>query len=459
MSQYDVLIRGGTVVTPSGTSEADIAVSDGVIAAVEPDLEGSARTEVDASGLHVFPGAIDAHAHLCEPGRTHWEGFETGSWGFAAGGITAIFDMPLNAYPPTTDGPSFDLKLEAAEKSSVVDFALWGAIQPNNLDRLEEQAERGVVGFKAFMTPATEDFKNVDDLTLYEGMKIAARLGLPVAIHSESNPIVGELTRRALAEVRISARDYSDSRPVIAEVEAINRAMLFAEETGCKVHIVHVSTGRGVDLVTAARERGADVSCETCAHYLMLTEDDLEKIGPVAKCAPPLRTRQEQDALWDRIREGTLRMVTSDHSPCPPDMKAGNDFHRVWGGISGGQFTLQVLLTEAEKRDVDLPSLALITSEAVAQRFNLPDKGRIESGFDADLTLVDATRTKALEAEDILYRHKHSPYVGKELKGRIVRTLVRGTPVFSEGKIVSGPVGRLLKPERTPTSALSAGSQ
>jgi len=457
MSRYDVLIRGGAVVTASGIIESDIAISDEVVAVLEPDIKGLARTEIDASHLHIFPGLVDAHVHLCEPGRTHWEGFASGSRAFAAGGVTTIFDMPLNAYPPTNDKASFDLKLAAAKESSSIDFALWGGLVPGNVDRLEELAECGVVGFKAFMASSIEDFQDVDDLTLYEGMTEAARLGLPVAVHAESNPIVGRLTQRALARVRVSARDYSDFRPVIAELEAISRALLFAEETGCTLHIVHVSTGRGVELVAAARARGVDASCETCAHYLALTEEDLVMLGPIAKCAPPLRTQEEQDALWDHILEGRLPMVTSDHSPCPPDMKAGDDYFRAWGGISGGQSTMQVLLTAGTERGVSLPSVASLTSQAAAWCFGLSRKGRIEVGSDADLMLVDITQSEVLEAEDLFYRHKHSPYVGKELKGCVVHTLLRGTPVFSEGKIVSGPRGQLIKPNKPPSRSRGSG--
>lgn len=448
MGRYDGVVRGGVVVTASGVSESDVGISDGMVAAVEPELGGSAGWEIDASGLHVLPGLIDAHVHFNEPGRTHWEGFETGTRAFAAGGSTTVFDMPLNSYPPTVDGESFDLKLKAARQSAFVDFALWGAIQPDNRDRMAELAERGVVGFKAFMSASgTEDFKNVDDLALYEGMVEAARLGLPVGVHAESQPITSRLTQRALAEVRVSARDYLASRPVIAELEAISRAILFAEDTGCKLHIVHVSTGRGVDLVNTASERGVDVTCETCAHYLMLTEDDLEELGAIAKCAPPLRPSEEREALWERILDGRIPMVTSDHSPCPPEMKAGNDMFRAWGGISGGQSTLPVLLTEGEDRGLQLPMLASITSEAVARRFGVPKKGRIEVGYDADLTLIDLEYSGTLKAEDLLYRHKHSPYVGRELKGRVAHTLLRGAPVFSEGRIVSEPLGRLVRPD------------
>lgn len=448
MSDYDALIRRGSVVTSSGVAEQDVGISGGVVAGIEPEMEGSAAVEIDASGLHVLPGLIDAHVHFNEPGRTHWEGFASGTRALAAGGATTVFDMPLNAFPPTVDGEGFDLKLTAARQSALVDFALWGGIQPDNRERMEELAGRGVVGFKAFMSASgTEDFKNVDDLELYEAMVEAARLGLPVAVHAESNPFTNRLTRRALAGVRLSARDYSESRPVIVELEAISRAILFAEDTGCTLHIVHVSTGRGVDLVNAARERGVDVSCESCAHYLMLTEDDLEELGAVAKCAPPLRPADEREALWERILDERLPMVTSDHSPCPPDMKAGSDLFRAWGGISGGQSTLPVLLTEGGNRGLRLPVLASISAAAVAERFGLSKKGRIEVGCDADLALVDLDYSAVLQSEDLLYRHKHSPYVGRELRGRVVHTLLRGTPVISEARVVSEPTGRLVRPD------------
>jgi allantoinase len=458
MSAYDLIVRGGTLVTAEGPEEADLAVEDGRIAAISSDLEGPAREEVDARRLHLFPGAIDAHAHFSEPGRTHWEGFETGSRALAAGGMTAFVEMPLNAYPPTCDGESFDLKLAAAKASSLVDFALWGGIQPGNFDQLEVLAERGVAGFKAFMTPATEDFRNVDDVTLYEAMAEAARLGLPVLVHAESPQITGRLTQRALAQVRTSARDYSESRPIIAELEAISRALLFAEETGCTLHIVHVSFGRGVDLVNAARDRGVDVTCETCAHYLVLTEDDLETMGAVAKCAPPLRSRDEQEALWERILDDKLPMVTSDHSPCPPEMKAGSDFHRAWGGISGCQSLLNVMLDEGHhERGLPLEQVAAHLSRNVAERFGFPEKGRIKVGADADLALVDLDSSFALRAEDLFYRHKISPYVDRTFCGSIVRTVVRGTTVFLDGRIVSEPVGRFIKPSRRISATLGAG--
>ena len=452
MSTYDLIVRGGTIVGPSGPVEADLAVEDGRIAEIAPNREGTAQEEIDARGLHILPGAIDAHAHFNEPGRTHWEGFVTGSQSLAAGGITAYIEMPLNAYPPTCDAESFDLKLKAAKECSLVDFAFYGGIVPGNVDRLEELADRGVAGLKAFMsTSGTLDFQPADDLTLYEGMAKAAELGLPVLVHAENKAITDALAERAVRTLRTTMRDYLDSRPGVAELEAINRAILFAEETGCSLHIVHVSTGRGVALVAAARERGVDVTCETCAHYLVLTDEDAETLGAVAKCAPPLRPQKDLEELWEQLREGNVKFVTSDHSPCPPEMKTGDDYFRAWGGIAGCQSLLNVMLDEGyHGRGLPLEEVAMLLSGKVANRFGLSGKGRLEVGADADLALIDLNAISNLQRDDLLYRHKISPYVGCAFHGKVVRTIVRGTTVFRDGKIISEPIGKFIKPGRQP---------
>ena len=227
---------------------------DGVIAAVGPELEGGGREEIDARGLELLPGVVDAHVHLNEPGRADWEGFATGTAALAAGGATTAVDMPLNAHPPTLDGAAFDRKRACGERDARVDFALWGGLVPGNLEAMDELAERGVVGYKAFMADSgIDDFAAADDLTLYEGMRRAAALGLPVAVHAESREITSGLLARAAAEGRTAMRDWLDSRPAVAETEAIARAIHLAEAAGCALHVVHVSTGRGV----ALRGRGA----------------------------------------------------------------------------------------------------------------------------------------------------------------------------------------------------------
>ena len=284
--------------------------------------------------------------HLNEPGRADWEGFATGTAALAAGGATTAVDMPLNAHPPTIDGAAFDRKRACGERDARVDFALWGGLVPGNLEAMDELAERGVVGYKAFMADSgIDDFAAADDLTLYEGMRRAAALGLPVAVHAESREITSGLLARAAAEGRTAMRDWLDSRPAVAETEAIARAIHLAEAAGCALHVVHVSTGRGVALVAEARARGADVSCETCPHYLLLTEADAERLGAVAKCAPPLRPAAELEALWGALADGSLPMVASDHSPSPPHMKEGDVLH-AWGGIAGAQTTLPLVLGE-----------------------------------------------------------------------------------------------------------------
>lgn len=448
MNLYDLIIRNGTLVAATGLSQTDLAIVDGHIVASAPELPGSSTTVIDATGLHLFPGAIDAHVHCNEPGRTAWEGFATATRALAAGGATTFFDMPLNTHPPTLDAASFDQKLACAQASSLIDFALWGGLTPQNLDQLDELAARGVIGFKAFMSNSgIDDFDAVDDLTLYEGMARAAQLKRIVAVHAESDQLTGRLAQRAIAEGRTGIRDYLRSRPVIAELEAISRAILLAEETQCALHVVHVSSGRGLALIAAAQQRGVDVTCETCPHYLVLTEEDVETIGALAKCAPPLRDAATQANLWQRLGDVKLPMVVSDHSPAPAEMKGDANFFKVWGGISGCQSTLALLLTEGyAQRELALSTIAALTATNIARRFQLsPSKGELTVGSDADVALVDLNQTYTLQNQDLFYRHAQSPYVGRTFRGAVVRTLVRGQTVFLDGKIVAQPLGRLLK--------------
>jgi allantoinase len=448
VTRLDLLVRGGVVVTPSDISIADIAISHGQIVEVSPEIAGTAREEIDARGLHVLPGAVDVHVHFNEPGRTDWEGWATGSAACAVGGTTTVAEMPLNAHPPTLDGPSFDAKRKAAEASSRVDFALWGGLTPVNLERMEELARRGVVGFKAFMASSgIDDFPPADDATLFTGMRRAAALGLPVAVHAENDAITKALAAASVAAGQIIARDYLASRPAITEIEAISRAILLAEETGCALHVVHVSTGRGVAQIAAARARGVDVTAETCPHYLLFDEDDLQRLGAIAKCAPPLRPRCEVDQLWQALIQGDIQIIASDHSPAPADMKSGDDFFRIWGGISGCQSLLASLLSAGHiEREIPLPSLASLVADGPASRFRMATKGRIAPGYDADLVLVDLGETFALRDHDLQYRHKHSPFAGMTFTSRPRRTILRGQTVAIDGTVVDMPCGHLLTP-------------
>jgi allantoinase len=432
MSDFDLLVRG----------EQDIGVSEGKIVALAGNLSGSAKLEINAHDLAIFPGVIDAHVHFNEPGRTDWEGFATGSRAAAAGGTTTVFDMPLNAHPPTTNRESFELKRAAAEASSLVDFGLWGGLVPGNLSDLEALRDCGVVGLKAFMcNSGIGDFDSVDEKTLRAGMKRAAALALLVAVHAESEEMTSTLTGAARAAGKKGVRDYLESRPVAAELEAIRAAIDLAAETGCRLHIVHVSCGSGVTLVADARARGIDVTCETCPHYLLLTERDMEQLGAVAKCAPPLRSSDDQRQLRDRLRDITT--IGSDHSPSRPAMKRSDNFFDVWGGISGCQHLLALLL------DADVPrdEIARLTSGDVASRFRMPAKGAIAVGKDADFTLVDLKAQEVVAAESLHYRHQQSPYVGRRLQSRVRRTFLHGQMIFENGKFATPPMGRFVRPD------------
>jgi allantoinase len=424
-----MLIRGGTVVTPAGEVRADLLVEDGRIAEIAPGLP-EAPDELDATGLHVFPGVVDAHVHFNDPGRADWEGAETGSRALAAGGGTCFVDMPLNAHPPTVDAAAFDAKAAALAAGSCTDFALWGGIVPGNAGELAALAGRGVVGFKAFMSPSgIDDFERADPATLREGMARAAELGLPVAVHAEDPDSL-------LPPAGTGWLDWARSRPVEAELAAIAQALELAAQTGCALHVVHVSAARGVRLVEEARRRGVDATCETCPHYLLLDEDDLEPLGALAKCAPPIRPAAERAALWDELRGGAIDLVASDHSPAPPAMKAGGDALAVWGGISGCQTLLASLLGELPPADV-----ARLTAAAPAARLRLPGKGRLEPGADADLALVRLGEEWTLERDELADRHRHNPFAGRRFRGRVAATLVRGEPPATGN-------GRLVRPTR-----------
>ncbi len=455
MPEYDLLVQGGEVVTGAGVHTADIAIDDGVIVAIGSDVNASAVRTIDASGIFVLPGGIDPHVHFNEPGRADWEGWDTGSRSLAGGGITTCIEMPLNAHPPTLDRAAFEAKVAAASGTSVVDFALWGGLTPANLDRLPELAEAGVVGYKAFMSRSgTDDFRHAGDDTLYHGMGYAASVGLPVAVHAENDAITADLAARARAAGRTGMRDYLESRPVVAEIEAIGRAIALAEATACSLHVVHVSTGRGVALVAEARARGVDVTCETCPHYLVFTADDAERLGALAKCAPPLRDAETRDALWDTLLAGDIDVIASDHSPAPPSMKQGDDMFAVWGGISGCQHLLPVLLGEGQARGLGLMEIARLTSGNAAQRFQFPGKGEIAVGYDADLALFAEQEPAPLEGKAISYRHPKTAWDTFPLSWRVRASLLRGQIVFGDGAIEGRPPdGRLLRPASSASAA------
>jgi allantoinase len=465
MMRYDLIVTGGDVVLPEGVRRLDLGIRGGKIAAIADRLTPEESAAVlDAGSRTVLPGMIDVHVHFNEPNFGHWEGFETGSAALAAGGCTAYLDMPLNGNPPTVNTEALRLKAALAEGRSAVDFGFWGGLVPGSLDQLEPLAKAGVSAFKAFLSdPGGEGegrFRQVDDWTLYEGMKRIASFGGLLALHAESDALTGGLAAQARLAGRTDARGFAASRPVVVETEAVARALLFAKDTGCRLHFVHISSADAVEMVAEAKLKGVDVTLETCPHYLILTEDDMERIGPAAKCAPPLRSRDQRERLWQLLAEGCIDMVASDHSPSPPELKRigpKKTFFDAWGGISGAQSSLELLLHEgALARKLPLPRIADLVAGAPARRFGYQDrKGAIAVGLDADFAVVDLNSAYVLEREHLLHRHKISPYVGMTLNARVAATVSRGRIVYrADGGIVN-PGGGVLIMEAA--GSLSAG--
>jgi allantoinase len=448
---FDLLVRGATVVTPAGLIVTDIAVSEGKIARIGPGIDAAAAEIVDAQGLHVIAGIIDSHVHFNEPGRTEWEGVETGSNSLAAGGGTAFFDMPLNSLPPVTDAANLAKKLEAASKVARTDFAIWGGLVPGNADQLEGMRDAGAIGFKAFMcNSGVDEFPAADAATLRVGMKRAAALDMMVAVHAEDETLARMRTAQMHA-LGTDVRSFLKSRPVELELAAIRTAVDIAGETGCALHIVHVSSPDGVALASEAKTQGVNVSIETCPHYLLLTEEDVVRLGAPAKCFPPLRPEALRAGLWREVESGSIDTIGSDHSPAPPSMKRSSDFFAIWGGISGCQHGFELLITEALARrpvEVVLPQLSALLSANVAKRFGIDHlKGRVAVGLDADLTLLDLKGERKLSNADLLYRHRQGPYDGRISRARVDRTIVRGRTVYAKGRIAPGaPTGHFIRP-------------
>lgn len=406
-----MILKGGQVVFEHEVKTCDIRIEHGRIVEIG---QLDAKEVLDVSDCVILPGAIDPHVHFNEPSHEDWEGFVSGSNMLLKGGVTHYFDMPLNGVPPTTTAQLFKEKLEIAKQKSVVDVSLWGGLVPGNLKELRPMHELGAIGFKAFMSPSGLDgFDHVDDETLFLGMQEIASFGGIVALHAENATITTILAEQAKQKGQVDAKAYHASRPVIAEVEAVTRALYFAQQTGCKLHFVHISTREAVDMIERAKRAGIDVTLETCPHYLLFNDHAYERAGVYAKCAPPLRSETMRQQLVRDIVDERIDFLASDHSPCPPAMKTmGNGgYFDAWGGINGGQFTLLSALSLVDDGFLTLPQVAALTSTNVATRFNLNHKGCIAIGYDASLSIVKRGHWTVTK-EAIAAKHKGSLYEG-----------------------------------------------
>ena len=442
----DLLVRGERVVLPGGTQSAAISIADGRVLEILPyGYAGPAVKTVDAGGLVVMPGIVDTHVHINEPGRTDWEGFETGTRSAAAGGVTTLVDMPLNSVPATTTEGALELKRRAAEGRCHVDVGFWGGVVPGNAPELEGLARAGVLGFKCFLSPSgVDEFDHVSEADLRQAMPVLARTGLPLLVHAE---LPDRLRPVATTADRARHDTWMATRPPRAEEGAVSLMIALASEFSVRVHIVHVAAAGVIPLLASARAAGVAITAETCPHYLTFAAADIPDRRVDFKCAPPIRDRHHREALWRGLRDGILGLIATDHSPAPPEVKAiaGGDFVAAWGGIASLQLALPAVWTEARARGFTFDALSRWMSAAPARLAGLDAcKGRIAPGLDADLVLWDPEAELVVRAETLLHRHKITPYDGRPLAGRIHRTILRGATVFSDGQLRGPASGRLL---------------
>jgi allantoinase len=440
------------VVTPQGIQPAAILVEGGTIREVMSSEQF--RRETRAHGLEthdfgdtpILPGLVDSHVHINEPGRTEWDGFSTATRAAAAGGYTFLVDMPLNCLPATTTVAALEAKREAARGKCRVDWAAWGGVVKGNHNDIESLAAAGVPGFKCFLIdPGIDGFTMVDEEDLRLALPHLAKTGLPVLVHAElAGPVNAATERLADADWRHYGT-YLQSRPDEAELLAIQLMTGLCRQYRFRLHIVHLATMQAFPELRAARAEGLPVSVETCPHYLHLAAEDIADGATWSKCAPPVRSRENCENLWQGLREGLIDLVATDHSPCPPDMKRMNEgsFRKAWGGISSLSVALSVMWTEASRRGFTLMDIARWMAEGPARLAGCAErKGRIAPGCDADFVVFDSDTEFTLTKERLHYRYPLSPYVGETLHGVVRATYLRGCAVFDEGKFPGEAGGR-----------------
>lgn len=445
MAVRGTLLRSATIVAEDGVVEADIRVAGGVIVAVGPALAAHAGDEViDVQGHTILPGAVDLHVHFEEPGNEQREDFGTGTAAAAAGGITFVVEHPLSE-PPTTTAERYRSKVQLVGRHAWVDFSLWGGAIPGNVGELSGMAALGAPGFKAFMVGSEPEYPRLEGESLRAAMAAVAQLDAILVVHAEDEGTINAATNALIAAGRKDPLAWAESRPPESEVKAVREAVALARETGCRTHLAHLSTPGSVDAVNDAKSAGADVRAETCPHYLLLDTSYLERLGPWAKCAPPLRSRAESETLLARAVAGEIDVIASDHAPWEPAEKTmGLD--DIWEARNGFQ-SLQLMnvlgIPAWLRAGGTLESWANRTSTAPARWIGLyPRKGVIAEGADADLAIYRQTEPRGVTAAELWNKHKWTPFEGMETTWEVAGTMVRGQWAFHDGRLADLPFGR-----------------
>jgi allantoinase len=446
-----LVVRGSRVITPEGERRASIHIRQGLITNISAfdDIPGG-WSVYEAGESVVMPGLVDTHVHINEPGRTEWEGFSSATKAAAAGGVTTLIEMPLNSIPATTTAIAYRQKVDAATDKLRVDVGFWGGVVPGNATELRSLWDAGVFGFKCFLVPTgVPEFAHVTEPDLRAALPELAALGAPLLAHAElPGPIDAAMQNAVAGSAPRKYATWLASRPRESEDQAIALLLRLSREFNARIHIVHLASSDAIPQLQSAKSGSPLVSVETCPHYLTFAAEEIADGATEFKCAPPIRERENRERLWASLGAGTIDLIASDHSPCPPEMKLleKGDFLRAWGGIASLQVGLPVVWTEARARGYALTHVVQWMCEGPARLAGLQKKkGAIVVGYDADLVIFNPDTTFRVDPERLYHWHKLTPYAGRELAGVVEATFVRGQKVFERGNFAAAPAGQVLR--------------
>ncbi len=451
--KYDVIVKNARIPQGNNTMLTNILVKDEKISGFLSNLEGiECDKTIDAEGNLTIPGCFDSHTHFMDPGFTHRENFLTGTSAAAAGGITTIMDMPCCSKPSVRSVPELESKLNAIKDKAIVDFAFWGGvtgedIRNEDLEHVQAQADYGVCGFKVYMTPSVPTYEKVTDPEMLEAFRVVAKTGLPVGIHAENFAMCDYYVKKFQRDGRMDGPAWAEARLALAEKVAIQLGISFAEETGARLHIVHMSTGIGAKLIGDAKKKGLSVTSETCPHYLTLNyQDAMSQRKQYAKIAPPLRTKKDNEELWEGLQNGSVDFIGTDHAPYEIETEKEAEGVNIWTafpGIPGVQTMVSILVSEGyNKGRLSLSKLVEVLSTNAAKQYGLyPKKGAMYIGSDADFTIIDLEKEWTIDEKDTYSMAKYNPLHGIQLKGKPVKTVVRGTLVYDDKDGIVGEEG------------------
>nr|MBK9652089.1 allantoinase AllB [Bacteroidota bacterium] len=444
--ENNLIIKSNNIITPQGIVAGAVVIKNGIIIDVVAHVDVNENFMlIDAGDNIVMPGIIDPHVHINEPGRTEWEGFETATKAAAAGGITTMIEMPLNASPVTTTKNNFELKLAAAKNKLNVNCGFWGGVIPGNEYELEALLDAGVFGLKAFLTHSgIDDFPNAHENELRNALRILKKYNRPLLVHCELD--AANADAHLLENNPRSYDAYLKSRPKAWENNAIKMMIDLCRETEAHVHIVHLSSSEALPMIAIAKKEGLPLTVETAQHYLFFAAENIADGATEYKCAPPIREQANNDLLWDALQIGLIDFVATDHSPAPPAMKemqSGN-FAKAWGGIAGLQFSLPAMWTRMKEKNIDINNIAKWMCSNPAKFIQLQNsKGKIEKGYDADIVIWNSNQNFIVTESMIEHRHKITPYVNQNLCGKVMQTFLKGVPVFDNGHFINLHSGKL----------------